>query len=65
MVMVYQKSKGTVCRFWIVQINTNVACFVGMGDDKHLLVNLDNYFDSAQENNFEALWLRHVNRGNR
>lgn len=47
-----------MCHFWTVQINMNVACFVVMRDDEYLSYNLDNYFDSALENDFEALWLR-------
>lgn len=28
-----------------------------MKDDEHLLYNLGNYFDFAQEHNFEGIWL--------
>lgn len=50
-----------MCHFWTVQINMNVACFVLMRDDEHLLYNLDNYFDSALGFGF---WIWVVNRGN-
>ena len=29
----------------------------GIRDDERLLYDLDNYLDSAQENNFEGVWL--------